>query len=73
VKPWATSRIHIYREAFTIETLVLLLQVYRNDPERWQNIQIEGMKQDFSWTRAAASYERVIEECVAPKLEKASV
>lgn len=43
----------------------MLLQVYRNDPKRWRNIQIEGMQQDFSWTRAAASYEQIIEECVA--------
>lgn len=47
-----------------VRAMKAVVQVYRHEPERWRNIQLEGMKQDFSWTRAAASYEQVIEESI---------
>ena len=46
------------------------VSVYRDAPDRWRNIQLEGMQRDFGWARAAAAYETVInsatQEIAAP-------
>ena len=36
------------------------VDVYRDEPKRWRNIQLRGMAQDFGWSRAARAYEQVV-------------
>jgi starch synthase len=35
------------------------LELYRGDPERWLALMRAGMRQDWSWGRSAAEYERL--------------
>lgn len=35
------------------------LQTYRDHPKRWQRLQANGMKKDFSWERSASEYVRL--------------
>ena len=35
------------------------LKIYRKDKPLWQQIQINGMKKDFSWSRSANEYAAV--------------
>lgn len=51
------------------------LEVYRQ-PERWRDIQVQGMRQDFSWQRSARRYVDAYQEAIqtrsrAPALEHA--
>lgn len=36
--------------------------VYRDQPDRWQALQLRGMADDCSWERAAQEYETVLTE-----------
>jgi starch synthase len=45
-------------EAFR-ETVQRALDTYRNQPEAWLQVVRCGMKQDWSWNRSAAEYERL--------------
>src|SRR5262249_23480118 len=40
------------------------LTMYRDDPARWQQLQQAGMKQDWSWRRSAAEYERLYRQAL---------
>jgi starch synthase len=45
------------------------LRVYRNDKPLWRQMQINGMKKDFSWDRSALQYAQVYEKVLkAPKV-----
>jgi starch synthase len=35
------------------------LEMYRSRPEQWRQLQRNGMRQDWSWDRSAAEYEKV--------------
>ncbi len=39
-----------------LKTLQKALRVYYNQPEKWRNLQINGMKKDFSWDNSAKEY-----------------
>jgi starch synthase len=41
------------------ETVERALDIYRNRPKDWLQIQQTGMRQDWSWNRSAAEYERL--------------
>ena len=30
--------------------------LYRNEPKAWRSLMLNGMKQDWSWSRSAAEY-----------------
>src|SRR5205807_1916606 len=40
------------------------LTLYRSDPTRWLALMRTGMRQDWSWERSAAEYERLYERVV---------
>jgi starch synthase len=42
-----------------LATVQRALQVYRKEPETWKKLMSTGMKQDWSWDRSAAEYERL--------------
>jgi starch synthase len=59
-----------YTPAAFLETMDRALTVYHNDPQRWKTLQETGMRQDWSWRRSAAAYERLYRELVAtPNVE----
>jgi starch synthase len=41
------------------ETVERALEIYRNRPRDWLQIQQTGMQQDWSWNRSAADYEKL--------------
>ena len=41
------------------EALRRCLRMYRDEPQQWRQLQQTGMKQDWSWHRSAAEYERL--------------
>jgi starch synthase len=45
-----------YAPAALWDTLVRAIDTYRAHPKRWQRLQVNGMKKDFSWDRSAAEY-----------------
>jgi starch synthase len=47
-----------YTPAALLEALVRALEVYR-DRRKWRSLQLEGMRQDFSWDRSAAEYVKI--------------
>lgn len=44
-----------------LSTVERALDVYRTQPERWQALVANGMRQDWSWQRSAAEYEKLYE------------
>ena len=48
-----------YSPAAFGEAVRRCLQMYREEPEQWRQLQQAGMKQDWSWHRSAAEYERL--------------
>jgi starch synthase len=46
------------------ETVERALNVYRNRPKEWLQIQQTGMRQDWSWNRSAADYETLYRRLV---------
>ncbi|HEV3142529.1 MAG TPA: glycogen synthase GlgA [Gemmataceae bacterium] len=47
------------------ETVERALTVYRNRPKDWRQIQETGMRQDWSWNRSAAEYEKLYRRLVS--------
>jgi starch synthase len=54
--------------AYTADALLDAIQraltVYRHHPEHWLRLMQTGMRQDWSWDRSAAEYERLYERLV---------
>jgi starch synthase len=46
------------------ECVMRALAVYRGDPKSWLHLMQTGMRQDWSWDRSAAEYERLYERLV---------
>ena len=40
-------------------------RIFRDDPEQWRTIQARGMRSDWSWSRSASVYLKVMREMVA--------
>jgi starch synthase len=47
------------------ETVQRALSLYREQPDQWLRLVRTGMRQDWSWDRSAAEYERLYEKIVA--------
>ncbi|KXZ41848.1 hypothetical protein GPECTOR_263g678 [Gonium pectorale] len=48
-------------EEALLEAVGAALTVYEHHPDKWRAIQVAGMRRDFSWGRAAAQWEAVME------------
>jgi starch synthase len=48
-----------YTPAAFLETLKRALNLYTKHPDQWLALQRNGMRQDWSWNRSAAEYERL--------------
>jgi starch synthase len=48
-----------YAPSYFADAVRRCLQVYREQPEQWRQLQQSGMEQDWSWRRSAAEYERL--------------
>ena len=48
-----------YRPDALWDALQHALATYRAHPKRWQRLQVNGMKKDFSWERSASEYVRL--------------
>jgi len=52
------SFVHYTPGAF-LATIQRALDLYRDQPEQWLALQRNGMRQDWSWNRSAAEYEKI--------------
>jgi starch synthase len=41
------------------DTVSRAIDLYRNDPAAWRQVMVNGMRQDWSWDRSAAEYEKL--------------
>ncbi len=49
----------VYTAAAFFDTVKRALAMYRTQPQQWLALQQYGMRQDWSWHRSAAEYERL--------------
>lgn len=52
---------HAYEPAPMLDAIRRALRAYR-EPRLWQRLQVNGMREDFSWNRSAAEYVTVYKE-----------
>lgn len=45
------------------------VHLYREEPDKWQALQLRGMSLDVSWERAAQQYEQVLTEAMADAVQ----
>lgn len=48
--------------AVFLDTVRRALRLYREDPQRWLQVMRTGMRQDWSWDRSAAEYEKLYDK-----------
>jgi glycogen synthase len=48
------------------------IRLYREDKERWEALQLRGMRSDFGWDQAARQYENVLTELVPGAVKAAA-
>jgi starch synthase len=53
-----------YSPAAFMAALDRCLAMYRGDPTGWRQLQVNGMRQDWSWHRSAAEYERLYRQAL---------
>jgi starch synthase len=51
-----------YSPEALLETVRRALDLYHHHPDQWQQLQRTAMKQDWSWDRSAAEYERLYQK-----------
>jgi starch synthase len=54
-------RFHAYTPHALVSTIQRAIRLYSSEPERFHQVILNGMKQDWSWDRAAAGYEGLYE------------
>ena len=47
-----------------LNTMRWAASVYRLEPEGYRRLQVNGMKQDFSWNRTADLYEKLYDDAI---------
>jgi starch synthase len=47
------------------ETVARAIDLYHNDPAAWRQVMLNGMRQDWSWDRSAAEYEKLYRRLAA--------
>lgn len=45
------------------------VNLYREEPDKWQALQLRGMARDCSWERAAQQYELVLSEAMVDAVQ----
>lgn len=55
-----------YTPAAFVKALTAAVATYRNKPDAWKKLQLNGMAKDFSWKQSAGEYEKLYEEAVKP-------
>ena len=48
-----------YLPSAFLEAVGRCLRLYRTQPDQWLRVMRTGMRQDWSWDRSAAEYERL--------------
>jgi starch synthase len=56
-----------YTPAALWDALLEALSLYRNQPDAWHRLQVNGMKRDFSWDRSAAEYVKVYKRVMSAR------
>jgi starch synthase len=51
------------------DALTRALAIYRDKPNWWHRLQVNGMRKDFSWERSAAEYVKVYKRVMAARRE----
>lgn len=49
------------------KTLKTVLAIYRHQPQIWRRLQLNGMKQDFSWKKSAKEYLKLYQKLIKIK------
>lgn len=53
--------------AALLQAVQRALALYQDQPEKWRQLQQNGMRQDWGWDRSAAHYEKLYAQLCAPK------
>jgi starch synthase len=56
-----------YTPSAFLEAVRRAVEMYRGPPDRWLQVAQTGMRQDWSWDRSAAEYERLYHRIVDQK------
>jgi starch synthase len=56
-----------YNTGAFLETVRRAISLYRGQPEAWRNVVTTAMRQDWSWDRSAAEYERLYQRILTEK------
>ncbi len=52
-----------------ISTVRRAIEIYKNNPERWQELMINCMKSDFSWNVSSRQYMKLYNEAISRKVK----
>ncbi len=50
-----------------VEAVRAAVKVYNERPRTWRQVQLQGMWRDYSWGRAAAQYDTVLQGMMHPE------
>jgi starch synthase len=54
-----------YKSATLLDTVNRAIDLYQNNPEQWQKMVVNALKQDFSWNKSAAEYLELYDTALA--------
>lgn len=61
-----------YRPDVLIETIRQAIDLYKNEPKKWNHLVKNGMSRDFSWANSAEKYVKLYETAMAAKPKPAA-
>jgi len=56
-----------YSAEVMLKTIRRALSLYRQEPEKWRRLVINGMEQDFSWNRSGAEYIELFDQAISKR------